>query len=91
MAPRGHANPSITDSEGMLSEGVGSYRPFATGEMVDHTNLLLDQIVNTPRTRYVLIPNQYIGSYKVGFNAQWIAREYLARKGGADFKEDRIV
>ena len=59
--------------------------------MVDQANLLLDQIVNTPRTRYVLIPNQYIGAYKVGFNAQWIAREYLARKGGANFKENQIV
>jgi len=91
VAPRGHANPSITDSEGMMSEGVGSYWPFATGKMVDQANLLLDQIVNTPRTRYVLIPNQYIGAYKVGFNAQWIAREYLARKGGANFKENQII
>lgn len=91
VAPRGHANPSITDSEGMMSEGVGSYWPFATGKMVDHANLLLDQIINTPRTRYVLIPNQYIGSYEVGFNGEWIVREYLARKGGADFKDEQLV
>lgn len=91
VAPRGHANPSITDSEGMTSEGVGSYWPFATGKMVDQANLLLEQIINTPSTRYVLIPNQHIGSYEVGFNAQWIAREYLARKGSAKFKPEQIV
>ncbi len=28
VAPRGHDNPSITDTEGMSSEGVGSYWPF---------------------------------------------------------------
>ncbi|MEM7609545.1 MAG: DUF4914 family protein, partial [Myxococcota bacterium] len=30
MLRTGHANPSIVDSEGMTSEGVGSYWPFAT-------------------------------------------------------------
>jgi hypothetical protein len=90
VAPRGHANPSITDSEGMTSEGVGSYWPFATGKMVDQANLLLEQIINTPSTRYVLIPNQHIGSYEVGFNPQWIVREYLARKGSAKFKDEQI-
>jgi hypothetical protein len=52
VAPRGHDNPSITDSEGMGSEGVGSYWPFATGKMVRHANLLLDQIIHTPRMRW---------------------------------------
>ncbi|WP_105615293.1 DUF4914 family protein [Vallitalea okinawensis] len=90
VAPRGHANPSITDTEGMSSEGVGSYWPFATGKMVDQANLLLEQIINTPNTRYVLIPNQHIGSHEVGFTPQWIVREYLARKGNAKFKDDQI-
>ena len=31
VAPRGHANPSIVQTAGMSSEGVGSYWPFATG------------------------------------------------------------
>ncbi len=91
VAPRGDANPSIIDTTGMTSEGVGSYWPFATGKMVDQANLLLEQIVTTPHTRYVLIPNQHIGSYKVGFKPQWIAREYLARKGSAKFKPDQVV
>ena len=91
VAPRGDANPSIIDTTGMTSEGVGSYWPFATGKMVDQANLLLEQIVNTPHTRYVLIPNQHIGSYKVGFKPQWIAREYLARKGSAKFKPEQVV
>ena len=85
VAPRGHDNPSITDTEGMSSEGVGSYWPFATGKQVDQANLLLSQILETPNTRYILVPNQHIGAYKVGFMPQWIAREYLARRGGARF------
>ncbi len=82
VSPRGHANPSITDTEGMSSEGVGSYWPFATGRRVDQANLLLKQILDTSHTRYVLIPNQNIGAYKVDFMPQWIAREYLSRRNG---------
>lgn len=41
-APRGHGNPSIVDQEGMQSEDVGSYWPFATGRRVDQANILLD-------------------------------------------------
>lgn len=82
VSPRGHANPSITDTEGMSSEGVGSYWPFATGRRVDQANLLLKQILETSHTRYVLIPNQNIGAHKVGFTPQWIAREYLSRRNG---------
>jgi hypothetical protein len=85
VAPRGHANPSIVQSEGMSSEGVGSYWPFATGRRVDHANLLLNQIIETPKVRYVLVPNQHIGVWEVGFMPQWIMREYLARRGGAKF------
>jgi hypothetical protein len=91
VAPRGHNNPSITDTEGMTSEGVGSYWPFATGKMINHANLLLEQIIKSPSTRYVLIPNQHIGCYKVGFMPQWIAREYIARRGSAKFKPEHLV
>ncbi|WP_296703095.1 DUF4914 family protein [Thiocapsa sp. UBA6158] len=90
VAPRGHSNPSIVETEGMSSEGVGSYWPFATGRMVDHANLLLNQIIETPEVRYVLIPNQHIGAWEVGFMPQWITREYLARRGGARFGADRL-
>ncbi len=90
VAPRGHANPSIVDSEGMSSEGVGSYWPFATGRRVDQGNLLLEHIMETQKVRYILVPNQHIGSWDVGFMPQWITREYLARRGGADFAPDRI-
>ncbi len=91
VSPRGFANPSIVDTGGMSSEGVGSYWPFATGKMVTQANLLLNQIVSTPDTRYVLIPNQHIGSYKVGFVAEWLDREFLARKGNAKFRPDQLV
>ncbi|HEX8834261.1 MAG TPA: DUF4914 family protein [Abditibacteriaceae bacterium] len=89
-APRGHANPSIVDSEGMSSEGVGSYWPFATGRRVDQANLLLDQISSTAKVRYILCPNQHVGAWETGFTPQWIAREYLARRGNAKFKSDKI-
>lgn len=91
VAPRGHGNPSIMETEGMSSEGVGSYWPFATGKRVDQANLLLEQILDTLNTRYVLIPNQHIGVYKVGFVPQWIAREYLARRGSAKFRPEHLV
>jgi hypothetical protein len=91
VAPRGHANPSIVATEGMSSEGVGSYWPFATGRMVDQANLLLQQIIETPKVRYILCPNQHIGVWKTGFMPQWIAREYLARRGGARFTQEQVV
>lgn len=91
VAPRGHANPSIVDTAGMTSEGVGSYWPFATGKRVAQANLLLQQIERTPRTRYTLSPNQHVGAWKVGFMPQWLARDYLARRGGARFRPDQIV
>ncbi len=90
VAPRGHANPSIVESEGMSSEGVGSYWPFATGRRVDQANLLLQQILDTPAVRYILIPNQHIGCWKVSFMPQWITREYLARRGGARFNLKQV-
>ncbi len=91
VAPRGHANPSILQTEGMSSEGVGSYWPFATGRRVDQANLLLRQIIDTPEVRYLLIPNQHIGVWEVGFAPQWIAREYIARRGGARFGESHMT
>ena len=90
-APRGHDNPSIVGPEGMQSEGIGSYGYFLTGSVVTQANLLLEQVRNTPNTRYVLIPNQHIGCYKVGFMPQWIAREYIARRGSAKFKLDHLI
>jgi hypothetical protein len=94
VAPRGYANPSINDNSKMneiQSEGVGSYWPFATGKKVDQANLLLKQIINTPNTAYVLIPNQYLGAYKVGFSAEMLTREYLSRRGGTKFREGTQV
>lgn len=89
VAPRGHANPSIVDGGGMGSEGVGSYWPFATGKMITHANLLLEQIIETPRMRYTLTPNQHIGAWKVGFKPQLLMREYLTRRGNAKLRSDQ--
>jgi len=90
VAPRGHANPSIVEAGGMSSEGVGSYWPFATGRRVDQANLLLQQIIDTPAVRYVLIPNQHVGAWAVSFMPQWVVREYLARRGGARFTSKQV-
>jgi hypothetical protein len=89
VSPRGHANPSIVGGIGMGSEGVGSYWPFATGKMVEHANLLLQQIIDTPATRYTLVPNQYVGIWKVGFKPQLLMREYLTRRGNAKLRKDQ--
>jgi hypothetical protein len=91
VAPRGFSNPSIVDSDSMSSEGVGSYWPFSTGKKVEQANLLLRQIEQTPRTRYILIPNQHVGAWKTGFMPQWLVRDYLARRGNARFKEEQII
>lgn len=90
VSPRGHANPSIVDTEGMTSEGVGSYWPFATGRRVDQANLLLRQFAENTRMRHILCPNQHIGAWHVGFMPQWIAREYLARRGAAKFRPEQL-
>jgi hypothetical protein len=99
VAPRGDKNPSIGESSavpvldngGMVSEGVGSFWPFSTGTKVDGANLLLRQIVDNPRTRYVLIPNQHVGAYRVGFAAQWLTREYLARRGTGRIRPEHLI
>jgi len=91
-APRGHANPSIVQKgDKMTSEGVGSYWPFATGRKVDQANLLFTQIMETPDTLFILCPNQHVGAWKVGFMPQWIAREYLARRGWARFRDEQLA
>ncbi|MCO6042873.1 DUF4914 family protein [Aeoliella sp. ICT_H6.2] len=91
VAPRGHGNPSIVDQGGMQSEGVGSFWPFATGRKVDQANILLEQIMETNETLFVLIPNQHVGCWQVGFAPQWIAREYLARRGAAPFRPGDLI
>ncbi|NLD64310.1 MAG: DUF4914 family protein [Bacteroidales bacterium] len=90
VSPRGYANPSVTGSGELESEGAGSYWPFATGKRVRHANLLLEQIVNTPRVRYTLTPNQHIGAWKVGFKPQLLMREYLTRRGNAKLRADQL-
>lgn len=90
VAPRGYANPSITDSQGLSSEGVGSYWPFATGKKVHHANLLLHQFQEHRKMRQILCPNQHVGAWRVGFMPQWLARDYLARRGNARFRSDQV-
>jgi len=91
VSPRGHSNPSIVDDGGMSSEGVGSYWPFATGRRVDQANLLLRQFVEGDLTRYILIPNQYVGAWHMGFMPQWLTRDYLSRRGHAQFQPNQLI
>ena len=90
VAPRGYANPSIlSNGDVMESEGVGSYWPFATGKQVQHANMLLQQIIHTPKVSYTLTPNQHIGTWKVGFKPQLLMREYLTRRGNLRLRTDQ--
>ncbi len=91
VSPRGYDNPSIIDTEGIGSEGVGSYWPFATGLQISQANLLLKQIVESPKVHYILCPAKHIGAWNVGFVPEWIAREYLARRGGVRFAAGEIA
>ena len=70
---------------------MGSYWPFATGKYVNHANLLLEQVERTVQTRHILIPNQHIGAWRVGFMPQWLVREYLARRGAAKFMPEQLL
>jgi len=79
------------ETEGMTSEGIGSFGPFLAGKATNFANLLLDQMANFPGVRYILLPNQYIGIYKVGFMPQWVAREYIARRGSAKLNPSQLV
>lgn len=90
VSPRGYDNPSILDDSAMSSEGVGSYWPFVSGLRITQANALLDHFNTYRRTRYILCPNQYIGSWKVGFFPQWVAREYLARRGSSRFQAHQV-
>ena len=90
-APRGYDNPSIVSSDGMTSEGIGTYGPFLTGSVTAQANLLLEQFEKYTRTKHVLFPNQHVGSWKVGFMPQWIVREYLARRGNKTFKGSGMI
>lgn len=91
-APRGHANPSVNagSSAALASEGVGTYWPFATGKRVTQANMLLELSLQTPGTKHVLIPNQFIGAYKVGFKSEWISREFMARRGNLRFRDGQL-
>jgi hypothetical protein len=89
VAPRGHNNPSIVSTGGMESEGVGSYWPFATGKRVPQANMMLKQIIDTPRTTFTLVPNQNIGVWQVGFKPQLLMREYLTRRGASRLRTDQ--
>src|SRR5271157_27627 len=90
IAPRGDANPSIVETEGMQSEGVGSYWPSCPGRRVTQANLLLEQILNTNHILYILCPNQHIGAWKTRFMPEWLAREYLARRGSIKFPRSMV-
>jgi hypothetical protein len=100
IAPRGDKNPSIGESSdavkklehgGMIAEGVGSFWPFSTGTKVAAANLQLKQILDYPRMRYILTPNQHIGAYAVGFSAEWLTREWVARRGAGRTRADQLT
>lgn len=91
VSPRGYRNPSVTEQgTGLKAEGVGSYWPFATGTRTAQANLLLHQILDTPGTANLLIPNQNIGAWQVGFNSQKLVRDVLCDREALFGPEERI-
>ena len=58
---------------------------------MDQANILLNQIMSTPDTLFVLVPNQHVGCWSTGFAPQWIAREYLSRRGSSPFSADKLI
>jgi len=76
--------------EGLVSEGVGSFGPFSPSNNAEQADRILQHILVAPHTRFSLTPNQYVGAWKVGFMPQWVAREYLARRGMAPFKDAHL-
>jgi len=59
------------------------------GKRITHANLMLKQIIETPRTTFTLVPNQHIGVWEVGFKPQLLMREYLTRRGVAKLRSDQ--
>ncbi len=48
------------------------------------------RLLKKTNTHYVLTPNQFVGTWKVGFRAQLLMREYLTRRGNSKFRPDQI-
>lgn len=80
VSPRGDANPSISESDPLASEGVGSYEPFLIGDRVTQANLLLRQFQASSQVWHIITPNQHVGAWHVGFMPQWIVRDVLLRR-----------
>ena len=55
---------------------------FAVKSPIRRSFLYIHQMLNTQNTLNILIPNQHIGAYQVGFMGEWLVREYLARRNG---------
>ncbi len=93
LSPRGDKNPSIIGENGkMASEGVGSYKAFSPGREVDQANLLLKMMQRANGVQHLLVPNQHIGPWSVGYGSMWFVREWLSRKpGGPCFATDELV
>lgn len=93
--PRGHDNPSIAGGKPVASnenfvlpmEGVGAFEAFLLGDPVLHANDLLRQFAETADMDFVLIPNQNIGAYRVGFSPQHTLRAHLAMGGKLEAQE----
>ena len=90
--PRGASTtPASAAAPNWPSEGVGSYWPFATGKRVKPGQPPAGADSHAARTPGTCSsPTSTSGAYQVGFAAEWIAREYLARRGGVNMKMDRL-
>ena len=88
VAPRGHANPSIIESNGMSRRAWGRTGRSPPAGASIRPICCWPSSATTPNTRYILSPSQYIGAWRVGFMPQWVTREYMARRGTARLSRD---
>ena len=83
LSPRGDKNPSIVGDNG---------KAFSPGREVDQANLLLQMMQRAHDVQHLLVPNQHIGPWSVGYGSMWFVREWLSRKpGGACFAMEELI
>jgi hypothetical protein len=82
--------PEERNQRGIINGSRRERIAKGAGRPISEVNKLLDQFRDAPRMRYILVPNQHIGAWRVGFMPQWITRDYLARRGHGRFDHDQI-
>ena len=51
----------------------------------------MQQIMDYPNAKCILIRNQHVGAYKVAFMSEWLTREFITRRNGAEFEKEYLI